>query len=493
MGCSSSATQNQKPPNFCGAGDSIGQLADVKNSCFFTTDVGKYCGGEQQYCFGQAQGSTEWIANGGGGGCGVCSSCNGLEDGTGNGLGNGAGGFSWAGVHQSCKRVAFNGDPLTCCRRSPNINGSSLFCFDDNTGLRTCDPQYRGFAQPSCTPLMAAYCSNDSGGGYQGKWSGTPATSDCLRYLQETAGNLSFYGPVVEAMATRYLITDNHPITSSQTSGSAYDPFIETVVQTCRANAGACDAVLKAKCAGVTRDQLSNNVNLANLCGCFMPDLQYASHSSYGIKRECDPVCVIASAVGILDPATSNPAQFLKCNQSVCVIDDVSINILANSVTGPISFSQACGSCAGSAGTGSCRCYIENVSITSINSLIGDVSFNQQCGGQPLCYKSAPVAGAPPIQVDCGTGTPLEGSSTETTSGTNPAPFLWIALAIMGVIILVVILISTSSNKKNNQTFIVQQSPARSSRPLIGSNVAASGLQGDNKASRPQLQSRGTK
>jgi len=338
---------------------------------------------------------------------------------------------------------------------------------------------------------MEAYCSNDSGGGYESKWNGTPATNDCLRYLQENAGNLAFYQPVINAMVYRYLITDNHPITSIQTSGSSYDPFIETVVSVCRSNPGGCDATLKQKCAGVTRDQLSNNVNLANLCGCFMPDLQYASDSSFGITRECDPVCAIGSAVPQLDTTTSNPAAFKKCKQSVCVIDDVTINILAHSVTGPISFSQACGSCAGNAGAGSCRCYIENVSITAINSLIGDVSFNQQCGGTPLCYKSAPVAGAPPIQVDCGTGTPIASSTgTSSGTGTNPVPFLWIALAIMGVIILVIILVSTSGSKKTTQTFIVQQTPARSSRPLIGSSVASTGLQGTNRTARPLLQTK---
>lgn len=340
---------------------------------------------------------------------------------------------------------------------------------------------------------MTDYCSNNTETGYESKWTGTPTSSDCLRYVQENAGNLAFYQPVIAAMVTRYLITDNHPITSIQTSGSSYDPFIQTVVDVCRTNPGACDAVLKQKCVGVTRDQLSNNVNLANLCGCFMPDLQYALDSSFGITRECDPVCAIGSAVAQLDTTTSNPAEFKKCKQSVCVIDDVTINILAHSVTGPISFSQACGSCAGNAGTGSCRCYIENVSLTSINSLIGDVSFNQQCGGQPLCYKSAPVAGAPPIQVDCGTGTPIAsgtGSSSGTGTGTNPVPFLWIALAIMGVIILVILLISASGSKKTTQTFIVQQTPARSSRPLIGSSVASSGLQTTNRTARPLLQTK---
>lgn len=471
MGCDGSITPNPFPENICGDGDFLNMTKDVPNSCFFTTEIGKFCEGSVQKCFGVEQGATEWVSAGAGDGCGVCSSCKGVEQGPGNGLcGYGTGSCSWAGARQRCKRVAFNGAALACCRRSKNINGTDLFCFDSDDKKRTCAPQFRGFLQPSCVPVMQTYCSDNTETSYPNKWTGTPSTKDCLRFVQENSTDINFYKPVIDAMVRRYLITEGRPITSYQSSGNAHDPFVDTIVQVCRASPGACDDVLKIKCAGVQREDLSNNVNLANLCGCFMPDAEYAKLSSFGIDRECDPVCAIGSAVPYLDPLSSEPAKFKKCNQSICVIDDVTINILANSVTGDISFAQACGSCASNAGTGSCRCYIQDVELTAINSKIGDVTFSQQCGGAPLCYKSAPVEGAPPIQVDCNTGEAIDTATTNiSTSRSNPITFLWIALAVLGALLILIFLFSTSRSSGPVPPILIPGTPAKASRPLLGS------------------------
>jgi hypothetical protein len=471
MGCSSSVLTNPVPENICGDGDFLNMTQDVEAACFFTTEIGAYCDGTSQKCFGVQQGATEWVPAGAGESCGVCSSCKGAEQGPGNGLcGYGTGSCSWAGARQKCQRIAFKGDPLACCRRSKNINGTNLFCFDDNSKIRTCDPQFRGFLQPSCVPIMEAYCSDNVETSYPNKWVGTPSTRDCLRFVQENTNDINFYKPVIDAMVRRYLLTENRPITSYQSNGNSHDPFIDTIVQVCRGSPGACDDVLKIKCAGVQREELANNVNLANLCGCFMPDIEYAKLSSFGIDRECDPVCAIGSAVPYLDPLSSNPAKFKKCTQSICVIDDVTINILANSVAGDISFSQACGSCASNAGTGSCRCYIQDVDITTINSKIGDVTFSQQCGGAPLCYKSAPVEGAPPIQVDCNTGEEIDtATSVISTSRSNPITFLWIALGVLAVLIIIIFLVSSSKSTGPSVPILIPGEPARETRPLLGS------------------------
>jgi len=328
---------------------------------------------------------------------------------------------------------------------------------------------------------MANYCSNDSEMSYKDKWTGSPSTRDCLRFVQENNGNLPFYGPVIEAMVNRYLITDNNAITSPQTSGSLFDPFITQLIDVCRSNPGACDSVLKQKCAGVKRADLANNVNLANLCGCFMADIEYASFSEFGINRVCDPVCVLGSSVHLLDTSTSNPAKFQECTQSICVIDDVTINILAKSVTGGITFAQACGSCAGNTGGGSCRCYINDTSISAVNSLIGDVSFNQQCGGPPLCYKSAPAVGAPPVQIDCASGTTVDtggGTGTGTSSSGNTTTILWIILIILAFLFLILILFAARSGteRRGGQTAVfIPAQEGKTTRPLLGSYRSGSG------------------
>ena len=203
--CDGSATWNPTPDNICGTGDFIGQVVDIPNACFFGTNVGQYCDGTFQQPFGQTNGSTEWTLLGSGGNCGVCSGCSGFEQGIGNGVcGFGNLSCSWAGARQSCRRDAFNGDPTACCRRSVAANGN-LFCFDSDSKQNTCDPIHRGFGQPACTGVMATYCSNDIEEPYQDKWTGTPATKDCLRFVQENAGDVDFYGPVIEETVFKLL------------------------------------------------------------------------------------------------------------------------------------------------------------------------------------------------------------------------------------------------------------------------------------------------
>ncbi len=460
--------------------------ADVEGPCFFTTDIGTYCEsahiGHNQYCFGVINGATgpdtEWVPGTHSTGCGVCSSCNGLSQGNGNGLcGFGSGSCSWGGVKFRCQRIAFKGDPTRCCRRSKNLNGTSLYCFDANDKKATCDPLYRGFGQPSCTALMSAYCSNDTPDIAYGdnpsenmvaKWTGSAQTKDCLRYVTENQGKLNFYQPVIEAMVNRYLITLDKPITSAQSDGPNHDPFIDTIVQICRANPGGCDSILTQKCAGVTRSQLEQNINLVNLCGCFMDDIEYSKFSQFGINRICDPLCVLGSTVKPLDTTSDvNNTKFLVCTQSICVIDDVTVQVLSNSAVGDITFAQACGSCASNTGLGSCRCYISDVTIQSVNSLIGDVNFEQTCGS-PVCYKSNPTTGGAPIQVDCATGVAIQKT---TVSGTfsGSENWLWIVLGVLLLLLILIILFGARRPRASREPTIIFPETDRPTRPLISS------------------------
>ena len=485
MGCENNPP-NWAPENFCGDSDPENpalKTADVQNSCFFTTEPGSFCGdagipGNFQRCFGEFQGSTEWIPGSHSTGCGVCSSCKGIEQGNGSGTcGFGTGSCTWAGRRYKCQRRGgangYQGDPLKCCRRSKAIQGNTLFCFDDNSKLRTCLPSLRGFDKPSCVPLMAAYCSNDSEEPMTAKWTGSPQSKDCLRFVSENQGNLNFYQDVTEAMVRRYLITQNNPITSIQSDGPSHDPFIDTVVEVCRSNPGACDNVLFEKCAGVQREQIEQNINLANLCGCFMEDVEYSKFSQFGIDRVCDPLCVLSTTVKPLD-TTSSPtaAKFQVCTQSICVIDDITIQLLAGSVAGDITFAQACGSCAENQEAGSCRCYISDVDIQAINSRVGDVNFEQTCGN-PVCYQSSEIEGQPPIQVDCASGIVTDQSAATGLSSTgNPSSGLWIALAIL-IALLILILVFSRSRGSNTLEFIQPEQPQ--ARPLIGAQQPAGG------------------
>jgi hypothetical protein len=270
-------------------------------------------------------------------------------------------------------------------------------------------------------------------------------------------------------MVDEYLNVQNNPITSAASDGANHDPFIDQIVTICRSAPGACDAALTTKCQGVTRDALGNNINLANLCGCFMPSNQYEQYAGFGVTRICDPVCSLGTSVKPVDPSSPpKNATFESCNQSICVIDDVTVKLLS-SVGGNVTFSQACGNCsAGNNSGSSCQCFISDTTVQAVDSLIGSVSFQQACGATTTCYQKQPDGVE--LQVNCSSGTP---TNTKGGSGGTPSAAIWIILVILAIIF-IIILVYVFWPRKPKETVIIQQtSSSASSAPLISSSYQA--------------------
>lgn len=287
---------------------------------------------------------------------------------------------------------------------------------------------------PACIPIMTNFCSTDDplGDTYIQKWQGDEITSDCRRFAALNAGNQSQYVAVVDGYIRRYLVNESNPVTYAQQGSLVYDPAIEDIIEVCQDYPGGCDAVLGQVCAGFDRDDLKENPNLGKLCGCFMADAEYDKYTgSFGVNKICDPACVLQSAVKPRDP--ENEFVTLKCDQSICVIDDVTISILGKSTVGDITFGQACSACSGDSG---CTCNISDISITSVESTIGDVSFQQACGGVVNCYERD--ANGIPRPVDCSA---LEPDTDD--GGAAPTGFASTStiLIIIGVVVFVIVMI----------------------------------------------------
>jgi hypothetical protein len=302
-----------------------------------------------------------------------------------------------------------------------------------------------GASNPACIPVMSTYCSTDDPGGmtYQQKWQGDSTTSLCREYVSLNTCNQNQYAPVVDAYTRRYLLTDAHPITYPQQGSLIYDPAIADVISVCQNSPGGCDNVLTQKCSGFTRDDLKSNPNMATLCGCFMSDQQYNTYQgAFGVQKICDPACVLQSAVKPKDP--SNQCQALRCQQSICVIDDVTISILQNSTTGDISFGQACSSCTGGAG---CVCDISDISLTTVQSVVKDINFSQDCGGVTNCFKRD--ANGIPQTVPCSALDSTKTSSTPTSVFTNPQ--VLIAVLILITLIIIIIIVALVASRKRDE------------------------------------------
>lgn len=346
---------------------------------------------------------------------------------------------------------------------------------------------------PECTQVMALYCSNNdegvNGQTYTEKWQGDELTSPCRQFVALNLGNPVQYVPVVDAYVRRYLLTERKAITYKQQGSDIYDPAIDDVVKVCQTYVGSCDNLLSTVCRGFTRQELSGNPNSAKLCGCFLSDEEFAKEGGvFGVSRECASTCIIQSAVKPRDPA--NPTSFLRCKQSICIIDDVTINILGKSNTGNISFNQACGSCGDS---GSCVCAISDVSITAVESTIKDTSFSQQCGGvsKIRCFKKD-INGVPQ-SVPCDNLDPNAVKTTQTTSVTSARlrNILLISIGvIIAVIIIVIIILIARRNKPmvyRPSTTIVAAPPPMYYPPLYNDSYGSSAFGGGGLSRAPLI------
>lgn len=152
-----------------------------------------------------------------------------------------------------------------------------------------------------------------------------------------------------------------------------WDNFQNTLVTACRDNPGSCSKAQESLCTGCTREQISNNPDLLTLCGCYAPELDPTIYTRE-IPVECDPLCSRQITARRVDPETG---KVTECNDTVCVMDNISITATKSSVSG-VQISQMCPGCTAETG---CKCIVD-VSVTNLSASLGldtPSTFQQYC------------------------------------------------------------------------------------------------------------------
>lgn len=203
-----------------------------------------------------------------------------------------------------------------------------------------------------------------------------------------------------DVYSTTNTITDD--VTSPE-----YNPFQNTLLSLCLNPTlpGICADYLTSYCAEFTRDEAINSPTLTNFCGCYVPPnavyLQYTLGTSGCLigdpscqgcstgttgctgQPACDPLCHRAMTSQRAYQPTGN---FITCPQSVCVIDDVTINIENSNVPGGINFNNICSGCGGASGGDGCLCVVSGTNVSSTMAGVGvGTNFNQFCGNDSVC------------------------------------------------------------------------------------------------------------
>lgn len=232
-----------------------------------------------------------------------------------------------------------------------------------------------------------------------------------------------------------------------------YNAFQDTLIKSCRDVGGVCTNSELKLCNGCTRTDISNNSSLVGLCGCYSPDLSAAVYGR-DIPKACDPLCNNSAASKITDSATGAASV---CTDTVCVIDNLSINT-TKSLVGGISITQLCAGC----GSG-CTCIID----TSVLNLAAGIGLDNPALFQQYC---------PPAQSTClvidntaqtSTVIPCASRIASPAASANAAiPLMAYVILIIIVVLVLIVLAAYIYVASSKKAYVPRVNPLTTLRPI---------------------------
>lgn len=377
-----------------------------------------------------------------------------------------------------CQRVSFTGDPSTCCLNDLACTGipsnNPPACYSDPARQHACSdgipavgsqvpvPNYRSITSIDCQDVLIQYCTgtlptdNPSSVEWLNRWTvGGPRS--CSNALARNIFRTGNTGPCIVVPPVPG-ICNIHPVQTVNAEGyfwaqnvmdlaiarytqqgfeigtlpglPGYNPWQDYIYNTvCCPYPGVCAPALTTVCETKTAQRISLNPTLAQWCGCYLPEPEYQAYSvKFNIPPACTPMC---NRVGTI-PVVGINGEAVNCDQSVCLIDDVTVNIINSTIGGGIDFNQICSNCPGA----TCSCVVSNTTIDIANSTIGGnlVPIGQGCGSFTCNQTNPGNTGPTNIAVPCGqTLNPYAEYEAEVAVAQQEAvktSWLWTVLAI---------------------------------------------------------------
>lgn len=274
-----------------------------------------------------------------------------------------------------------NGNVVT----SKNNTNALSSCYEVKDDGRTyaCDPHYRGMTQPFCKEILFGYCTgqvpyagNQSSllqawvpGADKIKVGNYEKSAPCLDFLARLLNdnnfctwedfkdsvsdlnktdirseNLVTAQNMLDQLLQTYIKTHGNPVTAVNSDGYIESSaFINWYFNFCQSYPLLCqDALRNNFCADYTLNDLANNPQLTNWCGCYLNEKEYASYTQFDVDINCTPTCNRPNTIPLVNDINGTKQP---CTQNVCIMDDIAIRLLNTESSGNISFTQACHSC----------------------------------------------------------------------------------------------------------------------------------------------------
>lgn len=452
--------------------------------------------------------------------------CNGFQD-FGFGCCDGCCGIIGGGV--KCRRLSFTGDPVTCCLNdldcSSDSSNTNPLCFSDAAKQNTCadgqngQPNYRSIVSLNCQGALQQYCTgtlpsdDPNSTAWLSRWTvNNGGTGSCAyaigRNIFQAGGTGHCFTPPTPIPGicsappplpidsegyfwAQQLISSALAKYSEQgfTLGSlpgfpGYNPFQDFLYSNiCCPYPGLCQNGLDIACSTTTAQRISLNPNVAQWCGCHLPAGEYQSYSVlYNIPPECTPMCNRAGTV----PIVGINATPVTCQQNVCLIDNVTVNLINSQIGNGINFTQVCGNC-----SGQCSCVVANTTIDIANSTIGGnlVPINEGCGNFNCMQTNPGTTGPSMIPVPCGTTAgfnPYAQYQAEVAAeqaAANKSAIFWTLVAIgAALFVIFLIIFFIHPNLYPSEGVVISRSP----QSITQSNIQSS-LQQNISSNYPQV------
>jgi len=280
-----------------------------------------------------------------------------------------------------CVRKSFEGDPTQCCINDYNCLSEDILCFSDSDKKKTCangnngQPNYRNLTSKDCETPLFNYClGNDLDSeslDWLDRWNKPIFEKSCTYFiLREVFSDPNIDGtcePILKPAEGFCNIDTPDEYNSDKllwayqllnqlnekyeklgykfgaVPGSRqYHPLQENIFNDlCCPFPLICQTLLKDSCKNLSSNIITKNKELNKWCGCHLPKEQYQDYATqFNIDVPCTPMCNQPFTI----PNVKKDGEVLRCDKTICIINDITLNIVNSNIGGNINFDQICAS-----------------------------------------------------------------------------------------------------------------------------------------------------